>query len=54
MSGEKGFFADAGWPSRITKKDQWQVTATVEANPEVSLPQITDTLTDLNICHTTL
>ena len=54
---ERGHVADTprqGRPTKITEEVQQRVADTVEANPRASLKQITDTLTDLNIGHTTV
>ena len=54
---KRGHVADAprqGRPTKITGEVQQRVADTVEANPRASLQQITDTLADLNIGHTTV
>ena len=43
-----------GRPTNITKQVQQRVADTVETNPRALLQQITDTLADLNIGHTTV
>ena len=54
---ERGNVANAplsGRPTKITKEVQQRVEEAAEANPWASLQQITNTLIDLNIGHTTV